>query len=347
MTLAECPPGSLSDEMVATVTAPAMDYKVRPGGNVLELVKPAGGGSLLFGTLGPAEAPPPAAQISFWADDEVIQAGQCTTLHWEVENVQAVWVYPQGQPYEDYPMTGKESHQVCPETTTTYEMRVLLTDGNVELRQVTVNVEAVELPPAEISFSADQTVINQGECTTLRWQTANVKGVWVYPQGQPWDQYPVEGVGSQEVCPENTSTYEMRTQLVDDQIDLRQLTIEVQVEEQDPLQNTAWLVTILNSQPPLPDTELTLNFGGEGTANGNAGCNDFNGAYTVSGEGLVIGPLTATQRLCAEEINAQERAYLSALQAAGSFSLEGNQLIIRDNAGLEILRLDRVQVMPL
>ncbi len=181
----------------------------------------------------------------------------------------------------------------------------------------------------------------------MRWQTANVKGVWVYPQGQPWDQYPVEGVGSQQVCPETTSTYEMRVQLPDDQIDLRQLTIQVQVEEQDPLQNTAWLVAILNSQPPLPGTELTLNFGGDGTANGNAGCNDFNSAYTVSGDRLVIGPLTATQRICGEEINAQEQAYLSALQAAGSFSLEGNQLIIRDNAGLEILRLGRVEAVPL
>ncbi len=347
LTLAECGPGSLSDEMIATVTAAAGDYKVHPGGNVLELIKPAGGGSLLFGTLGPVEAPPPEAQIRFWADDEVIKAGECTTLHWEVENVQAVWVYPQGQPYENYPMTGKESHQVCPETSTTYEMRVLLTDGNVELRQVTVNVEAVELPPAEISFSADQTVINQGECTNLRWQTANVKGVWVYPQGQPWDQYPVEGVGSQEVCPENTTTYEMRTQLPDDQIDLRQLTIQVQVEEEDPLQNTAWLVAILNSQPPLPDTELTLNFGGDGTANGNAGCNTFNTPYSVSGSRIAIGPISSTGKLCDEAIDAQERAYLSALQAAGSFSLEGNQLIIRDNAGLEILRLDRVEAVPL
>ena len=54
MTPAACPPGSLSDEMVATVAASVMDFKVWPGGNVLELVNSAGGGSLLFGALGPA-----------------------------------------------------------------------------------------------------------------------------------------------------------------------------------------------------------------------------------------------------------------------------------------------------
>jgi heat shock protein HslJ len=57
-----------------------------------------------------------------------------------VQNIQAVWVYPQGEQFERFPRTGQGSEQVCPTTTTTYEMRVLQRDGSVIFRQVTINV---------------------------------------------------------------------------------------------------------------------------------------------------------------------------------------------------------------
>lgn len=82
----------------------------------------------------------PSAQMSFGASRTSINQGECTTLQWSVENVQAVWVYPQGRPYAQYPRTGHGSEQVCPPTTTTYEMRVLQRDGSVVTRQVQINV---------------------------------------------------------------------------------------------------------------------------------------------------------------------------------------------------------------
>ena len=92
----------------------------------------------------PTPVPPPtatpSAQMAFWADQTTINQGECTTLHWSVENVQAVWVYPQGQPYQQYPQTGQGSQQVCPPTTTTYEMLVLKRDGTTTTMQVTITV---------------------------------------------------------------------------------------------------------------------------------------------------------------------------------------------------------------
>jgi heat shock protein HslJ len=82
----------------------------------------------------------PSAQLSFRATQTTINQGSCTTLEWSVENVQAVWVFPQGRPYQQYPRVGQGSEQVCPPTTTTYEMRVLLRDGTVTTQRVTVNV---------------------------------------------------------------------------------------------------------------------------------------------------------------------------------------------------------------
>ncbi len=59
VTLTECGPGSYSNELVGTLQS-AQNYKVRPGGQMLELVRPAGGGSLLFSTVGPSEGAPTA-----------------------------------------------------------------------------------------------------------------------------------------------------------------------------------------------------------------------------------------------------------------------------------------------
>jgi heat shock protein HslJ len=94
--------------------------------------------------------PTPSAQINFTADRTTINQGECATLSWSVQNVQAVWVYPLGANYAAFPQTGQGSQQVCPTTTTTYEMRVRLRDGSTQFRQVTINVNVPQptpLPP--------------------------------------------------------------------------------------------------------------------------------------------------------------------------------------------------------
>ena len=57
-----------------------------------------------------------------------------------MQNVQAVWVYPQGESYDRFPRAGQGSQEVCPTTTTTYEIRVLLRDGSTVFRDVTITV---------------------------------------------------------------------------------------------------------------------------------------------------------------------------------------------------------------
>jgi heat shock protein HslJ/chitodextrinase len=132
-----CDPVLMEQERIY-LAALATAYSYSVAGD--QLLIPTTNGVLVYKTQ-------PPAKIRFWADDEVIQAGQCTMLHWDVENVQAVWVYPQGEPHQDYPATGQESREVCPQKTTTFEMRVQLTDGGIELRQVTVLVTPVEVSP--------------------------------------------------------------------------------------------------------------------------------------------------------------------------------------------------------
>ena len=88
----------------------------------------------------PPATPTPAAELSLTADSTSINQGQCTRINWSVQNVQAVWVYERGQPFDRYPRAGQGSMEVCPTVTTTYEMRVQLRDGSIVFREVTVNV---------------------------------------------------------------------------------------------------------------------------------------------------------------------------------------------------------------
>ncbi len=83
-------------------------------------------------TINVTNAPTPPT-INFWVDNGTINAGQCTTLHWDVQNVREVYLNDQG-------VAGQGSQQVCPGSTTTYTLRVVRNDGGQETRQVTVNV---------------------------------------------------------------------------------------------------------------------------------------------------------------------------------------------------------------
>jgi heat shock protein HslJ len=194
-------------------------------------------------------------------------------------------------------------------------------------------------PQAQIRFWADRTTITQGECTVLRWQVYNVRGVWVYPVGQNFRDFPVNGEGSRQVCPPTTTTYEMRVRLMDDSIQTRQLTINV--TPGNPLANTYWSLQTLNVNQIPVGVLQTIRFSAANTTTGNGGCNQFNGPYVVNGQSLRIGPLTSTSMACEDNISTQEQAYLQALQSTASFEQSGNQLILRDGSGREVARFLR------
>ena len=107
--------------------------------------------TLIPSTATPVQ-PTPQAQIDFSADRTQINRGECATLRWDVSNIQAIWVYPLGANHTAYPRAGQGTWRVCPTVTTTYEMRVQLTDGSTQFRQLTINVTqpaATPQPPVE------------------------------------------------------------------------------------------------------------------------------------------------------------------------------------------------------
>jgi heat shock protein HslJ len=79
---------------------------------------------------------------------------------------------------------------------------------------------------------------------------------------------------------------------------------------------------------------ITLTFNNDGTLTGFGGCNNFNGAYTLSGtttdfgKGISIGPLASTKMYCADNADF-ETSYLNNLQQTLTYSITNNKMMLR------------------
>lgn len=83
---------------------------------------------------------------------------------------------------------------------------------------------------------------------------------------------------------------------------------------------------------PLPDTALTATFRLT-QVEGSAGCNSYSGTYGTNGNVVAVGPLATTRMACADDVMAQETAFLAALGGIGFVEPRGNTLLLSDRNG--------------
>jgi polar amino acid transport system substrate-binding protein len=117
--------------------------------------------------------------INFWTDRDSIDAGQCTTLRWDVRNVQAVYLDGEG-------VAGVSQREVCPGDTKSYNLSVTKTDGGQDSRQVAVRVNNAQpqQSAARIQrFDVDRNMVFIGECITVEWRTDDAEGVGLMRNG--------------------------------------------------------------------------------------------------------------------------------------------------------------------
>jgi polar amino acid transport system substrate-binding protein len=145
----------------------------------------------------------PAPGVSFWADSTYLQAGQCTGIHWDVQGVQAVYFYEQGQSWENHGVSGKEDRTVCPTQSTTYYLRVVYTNGAVQTFEIRIQVAA---PPASAPVISSFALyppgsVPSGTCLDVSWDIQNTvsRVSLFYNNGVIWDYAPVRG--SMNHCP--------------------------------------------------------------------------------------------------------------------------------------------------
>jgi heat shock protein HslJ/uncharacterized protein YraI len=370
MTLAFCGEESFDQQFVGALQA-AQNYRVRPGGNQMELAMPAGGPTYVFDLIGynaPAPEPEPLPPVviatpepqaaygvviapagvnvrtgpgstypiigvaGFGAEGAII--GRSADGQWWVTSVQSE---PNGQGWVAVDFVQAFNVENVP----VMQAPPLSAPTATPVPIPTLTPVPAATPQPVLQFFASNTVLNQGECTTLSWNVENIQAVWVYPVGQPYTQFPVTGQGSQQVCPQQTTTYEMRVLLRDGTVQTQQITIQV-VSPSNPLANTGWVAMSLYGNPTLTEAMPNVFFYDDGRVAAFGGCNNFSGPYFISGSSINIGPLGGTQMACSEAITAQEQAYLNALQSATSFQATAGELILRDGSGQEVARFSRL-----
>lgn len=148
----------------------------------------------------------PDYSINFWADSTNLNGGQCTTLRWDVRNVQAVYLNGEG-------VAGVSSREVCPGNSQTYTLSVVKLDGGQDSRQVTINVSSPPPLPAQTpvirQFTVDNNQIPRGSCVNFQWWADNAQGVNVLRNGGAI----VAGgpsSGSTQDCPDSVGLYEYK-----------------------------------------------------------------------------------------------------------------------------------------
>jgi len=90
----------------------------------------------------PVPAPPSPQQpfsADFWADSTDVGADECTTLHWSVTGVQAVYLEYDGK---SYGVDGVSSREVCPsDDGKKYTLSVIKIDGSREEFELRIKVD--------------------------------------------------------------------------------------------------------------------------------------------------------------------------------------------------------------
>ncbi|MFZ1767933.1 MAG: transporter substrate-binding domain-containing protein [Caldilinea sp.] len=148
----------------------------------------------------------PDYSINFWADATDISGGQCTTLRWDVRNVQAVYLDGEG-------VAGVSAREVCPGSSKTYTLNAVKYDGGQDARQVTVNVNSPQPPPAQPPvirrFTVNSNEIPRGQCVNFDWRTDNAQGVNLLRNGGAIVAGG-PGNGSAQDCPDAVGLFEYK-----------------------------------------------------------------------------------------------------------------------------------------
>jgi heat shock protein HslJ len=292
-----------------------------------------------------------------------IEAGECVDIAWDVRGeVSKVSLFGNNVTlWDGAPVRG--DLQDCPPGTgsVTYRIEAVGPGGRSGQQQsidvvgpqptatpvptgeptVEPTVEPTPAPsePVIDFFSVQPDEIAVGECVAVSWSTSG---------GTTWatilrddtvieDQAPLSG--TMQDCPadEGQIVYGIIAYNAEDKRAKQEQPVTVTGgEPSNPLAGTSWAATFYfnpatnGMEQVLPGTSLTAAFGEGDDLNGSGGCNSYGGSYRVDGSSLSISGLSAGRSVCEvpKGIMEQEDAFLSNLESADGYSLEGGQMYL-------------------
>jgi putative lipoprotein len=104
---------------------------------------------------------------------------------------------------------------------------------------------------------------------------------------------------------------------------------------------TAWRVVEIAGEPVADGVSPTLAIDAESGISGSGGCNRYFGNAEIDGERITMGEIGATRMACPEPAMGEEQRYLKALDAVDSWRLEADELMLADDEGTVLVRLER------
>jgi hypothetical protein len=150
--------------------------------------------------------------IDLYADETLLQTGDCTTLHWIADGSAQL----DGLRVE---ATGEQ--EVCPEVSTTYQLT-----ASQGVREVTVAVQAT--PTYRFRVLTDKMTIVAGKCMNLSWEAEGLEGMRLYlPTAADEASITVDVDGVLEVCPERTQSFVWTAKTLDGTTVARRLSVYV------------------------------------------------------------------------------------------------------------------------
>jgi len=99
---------------------------------------------------------------------------------------------------------------------------------------------------------------------------------------------------------------------------------------------------IWNEVPVPVEVSLLLQ---DGTASGNAGCNDYTGSYEITEDTLIFGEeFAVTMMFCEGPGGEIEQSYLATLPTVAGWSVDGYTLQLSDVEGTDVLQYEEAVV---
>ena len=110
------------------------------------------------------------------------------------------------------------------------------------------------------------------------------------------------------------------------------------------LVGTYWRAVEIDGSAVAPQPkprEAHLMFASEGNrVSGSTGCNRLTGTFAQTAEGFRFSQMASTKMMCQPPLDAQERAFLGALNATAAVHVSGNTLTFSDATGRVRLRFE-------
>lgn len=305
-------------------------------------------------TVTPQPSQTPSPNINFSANPTTVNPGGAATFNWSVQGAQAVYFYAQGQNWQSFPVPPQSSQVVYPAQTTTYELRVVFTNGATEVRQITIQVNQPPPPvPVIESFSVTPAEVQVGACVSLSWRVSGGANKVQILRNQDVILDGAQLTGSAQDCLSTPGQiiYKLIASNTAGVSISQQATVNVTAPPTTaappgtPLVGTNWLLTNYLStdgtmQQVLTQSHTSLTFFDNNTISGVGGCNNYSGPFQVNGTQLMFGTLTVTSMTCDNPpgIMDQESQYFAMLASTARYEITANQLNLYNSGGQVVLQ---------